>query len=74
MGLNAFNEIIEFAIRQAGADMTAWKDQIGSITSGKWADFVVLDGKVPAPIDESFRTLAVELTYFAGREVYAKTQ
>ena len=62
------------AYTQAGADMTPWKDQIGSITSGKWADFVVLDDKVPVPMDESFRTLAVELTYFAGREVYARAQ
>jgi len=60
------------AYTQAGADMTAWKDQIGSITPGKWADFVVLDGKVPVPMDESFRKLAVESTFFAGREVYAK--
>lgn len=60
------------AYTQAGADMTPWKNQIGSITTGKWADFVILDGKVPAPIDESFRSLAVDATYFAGREVYTK--
>jgi predicted amidohydrolase YtcJ len=60
------------AYTQAGADMTAWKNQIGSITPGKWADFVVLDGKVPATMDESFRKLSVDVTYFAGREVYAK--
>ena len=60
------------AYTQAGADMTPWKNQIGSITTGKWADFVILDGKVPAPIDESFRSLVVDATYFAGREVYTK--
>jgi len=67
----SFEETL-FAYTQAGANVTAWADEIGSITTGKWADFVVLDGKVPAPIDESFRTLAVEATYFAGRQVYAK--
>jgi len=67
----SFEEALH-AYTQAGADMTPWRDQIGSITAGKWADFVLLDGKIPAPIDESYRTLAVDATYFAGREVYAK--
>lgn len=60
------------AYTQAGADMTPWKEQIGSITAGKWADFVILDGNVPVPMDASVRNLAVEATYFAGREVYAR--
>ena len=58
----------------AGASVTAWGDEIGSITPGKWADFVVLNGKVPQPMDLSFRNLVVDLTYFAGREVYAKPE
>ena len=62
------------AYTQSGANITPWKDEIGSITVGKWADFVVLDGTVPAPMNESFRYLSVELTYFAGREVYAKPE
>lgn len=60
------------AYTQSGANITQWKDEIGSITVGKWADFVVLDGAVPAPMNESFRDISVESTYFAGREVYAK--
>lgn len=61
------------AYTRAGASITKWKDEIGSITVGKWADFVVLDGKVPAPMDEQiFRNLSVGKTYFAGREVYSK--
>ena len=63
-----------FAYTQAGANMTPWKNDIGSITTGKWADFVVLNGKVPEPMDISFRNLVVDLTYFAGREVYANPQ
>lgn len=62
------------AYTQAGADMTPWKDQIGSISEGKWADFVILDARVPSPVDESFRMLGVDATYFAGRLVYAKPQ
>ena len=60
------------AYTNAGAGITAWADEIGSITPGKWADFVLLDGRVPEPMDVSFRNLVVERTYFAGREVYAK--
>lgn len=62
------------AYTQAGADMTPWKDEIGSIATGKWADFVILDGIVPQPMNESFRDLAVESTYFAGREVFSKSE
>ena len=62
------------AYTQAGANLTPWKDEIGSITTGKWADFVVLNGKVPEPMDISFRNLVVDRTYFAGREVYANPQ
>lgn len=69
----SFEEAL-MAYTQAGANITPWKDEIGSISVGKWADFVVLDGKVPAPIDPSFRDLSVEATYFAGRQVYAKTE
>lgn len=61
------------AYTQSGANITPWKDEIGSISVGKWADFVMLDGMVPAPMNEEvFRNLAVDATYFAGREVYAK--
>ena len=60
------------AYTQAAADITEWKDEIGSITPGKWADFVVLSGKVPEPMSSSFRNLVVDRTFFAGREVYAR--
>lgn len=60
------------AYTQAAADITPWGDQIGSISVGKWADFVVFSGPVPEPLDASFRTLAVHATYLAGREVYLR--
>ncbi|EED30463.1 amidohydrolase 3 [gamma proteobacterium NOR5-3] len=60
------------AYTQAGANITPWKDEIGSISVGKWADFVILSGKVPEPMNASFKKLVVDYTYFAGREVYAK--
>ena len=58
------------AYTRAGADITPWKDEIGSISVGKWADFVVLTGAVPTPMDNSFRALAVDQTFMAGRQVY----
>ena len=67
----SFDEALR-AYTQTGADITQWKDEVGSISVGKWADFVVLDAKVPQPMNESFRALGVDATYFAGREVYAK--
>ncbi|MDA0681081.1 MAG: amidohydrolase [Proteobacteria bacterium] len=69
----SFEEALH-AYTQAGADVTQWKDQLGSITPGKWADFVVLDGSVPVPMNDSFRKLSVDSTYFAGREVYGRPQ
>ncbi len=56
----------------AGASITPWKDEIGSITPGKWADFVILDGKVARPLDNSFRSIKVQQTFFAGDEVYRR--
>jgi predicted amidohydrolase YtcJ len=60
------------AYTQSGADITKWKDEIGSISVGKWADFVLLDGSVPVPMGVSFRNLSVEATYLAGKKVYSK--
>lgn len=68
----SFEEALH-AYTQAGANVTPWKDQVGSITVGKWADFVLLDGTVPKPMHERFRTLGVDATYFAGRKVYDRT-
>jgi predicted amidohydrolase YtcJ len=61
-----------FAYTQAGADMTPWTKEIGSITSGKWADFVILDAKLPTPLDRSIRQRHVQATYLAGKPVYEK--
>lgn len=69
----SFEEALQ-AYTLAGASITAWAEEIGSITPGKWADFVILDGRVPVPMDISFRNLVVDATYFAGREVYSKPQ
>ncbi len=61
-----------FAYTQAGADMTPWATEIGSIAPGKWADFVLIDGKLATPLDRSIRQRAVRATYLAGKAVYEK--
>lgn len=59
---------------QAGADMTSWSDRIGSISVGKWADFVLLDARLPDPVPTDIADRQVAATYFAGRQVYPKQQ
>jgi len=65
----SFDEAL-YAYTQAGADMAGWGEQIGSIQAGKWADFVVLDGRLPVPLDASIRARAVQATYLGGKLVY----
>jgi predicted amidohydrolase YtcJ len=72
MTLN-FDEAL-YAYTQAGANMTPWADQIGSISVGKYADFVILDGAIPTPVDRSLLQRRVSLTFLAGEEVYAAGQ
>jgi predicted amidohydrolase YtcJ len=59
-----------YGYTQAGANMTSWSDQIGSISVGKWADFVILDEKLPADVDRALENRQVAATYLAGNRVY----
>ena len=59
-----------YGYTQAGANMTSWSDQIGSISVGKWADFVILDEKLPADVDRALENRQVAATYLAGKRVY----
>jgi hypothetical protein len=67
----SFDEAL-YAYTQAGANMTPWAKEVGSITAGKWADFVVLDAKLPTPLDRSIRQRHVRATYLAGKPVFEK--
>ncbi len=58
------------AYTQSGADMTAWSNEIGSVTPGKWADFVLFDQKIQVPVQRSIRDRKVMATYLAGEKVY----
>ena len=59
-----------YSYTQAGANVTSWADQIGSISIGKWADFVILDRKLPKEVDREIESAAVKATYLAGQQVY----
>ena len=60
-----------YAYTQVGADLAGWGDQIGSISVGKWADFVVLDGTLNDPVGRELKQRNVAKTYFAGRKVFS---
>ena len=60
-----------YAYTQVGADLAGWGDQIGSISVGKWADFVVLDGALNDPVGRELKQRKVATTYFAGRKVFS---
>jgi predicted amidohydrolase YtcJ len=47
--------------------------QIGSLTPGKQADFIVLDRDVFTVDNKALSDTQVLQTWFAGREVYAPT-
>lgn len=59
-----------YAYTQGPASVTKWGNEIGSISVGKWADFVVVDGKIAEPLTKDIYHRNVQQTYFAGREVY----
>lgn len=59
-----------YGYTQAGADMTGWGSEIGSISEGKWADFVMLDGRLATPLDRTIRERSVARTFLAGTRVY----
>ena len=54
----------------AAGDQGALALQLGSITPGKWADFVVLDRDIMAVAPEQLRTTGVLATYLEGEVVY----
>jgi hypothetical protein len=59
-----------YGYTQAGANMTSWSDEIGSISIGKWADFVILDEQLPDNIGRALENRQVTATYLAGKRVY----
>ena len=61
-----------YAYTQVGADLAGWGDQIGSISVGKYADFVILDQTLSKPVGRELKTTTVAKTYFAGQLVFSK--
>ncbi len=65
-------EIALDAFTQAPADAAGWGGEIGSITPGKRADFVILDGPVPDPPDRRLLDLAVRSTFVGGQATFTR--
>ena len=61
-----------YAYTQVGADLAGWGDQIGSISAGKYADFVILDQTLSNPVGRELKATIVAKTYFAGQLVFSK--
>ena len=59
-----------YGYTQAPANITRWKDAIGSISVGKWAYFVILNQTLPAAGLRDLSSVPVQATYFAGRAAY----
>lgn len=54
----------------APAAASGWDAHTGSITTGKWADFVVLSEPVPDPPDRSLLDIRVDSTWLGGAITY----
>ena len=61
-----------YAYTQVGADLAGWGDQIGSISVGKYADFIILDLTLSTPVGRELKSTTVAKTYFAGQLVFSK--
>lgn len=59
------------AYTQTGATYAGWGDAVGSISVGKWADLVLLDGRLEPTDAQTVRSAAVERTWLGGRPIYA---
>ena len=59
-----------YAYTQANADLSAWGDEIGSLSVGKWADFVVLDGTLGDAPGRELLEREVAETWLAGQRVH----
>ncbi|WP_096911345.1 MULTISPECIES: amidohydrolase [Acinetobacter] len=59
-----------YAYTQAPANVAGWGNEIGSISVGKWADFVVLQGALQTPLNKDIKDWKVAQTWFAGEKVY----
>ena len=68
-GTLSFDETLH-AYTQGAADLTSWSDQVGSISAGKFADFVMLDQRLAEPVDRTIEDRSVAATYLGGRQVY----
>lgn len=55
-----------------GAFLNREEDRKGTLTPGKWADFIVLDENPLAVADEDLLQMTTRATYLAGRQVYAR--
>ncbi|WGL99892.1 amidohydrolase (plasmid) [Arsenophonus sp. aPb] len=66
-----FDEAL-YAYTQEPANIAGWGDKTGSISVGKFADFVILDKKIDKKTPINISNIKVDQTWFAGEKVYQK--
>lgn len=66
-------ETLFYAYTLNAARTIGLEKQIGSLSAGKQADFIVLDRDVFTVDNKALNDTKVLQTWFAGREVYAPT-
>ncbi|BCX73240.1 hypothetical protein TOL5_14400 [Acinetobacter sp. Tol 5] len=59
-----------YAYTQAPANIAGWGNEIGSISVGKWADFLILQDTLKLPLNKNIRDWKVIQTWFAGQKVF----
>jgi predicted amidohydrolase YtcJ len=65
-------ETLFYAYTQNAARTLGLEQQIGSLTAGKQADFIVLDRDVFTVDEKALHETQVLQTWFAGREIYSR--
>ncbi|MEM1231017.1 MAG: amidohydrolase [Pseudomonadota bacterium] len=58
------------AYTQAPANASGWGEELGSLSVGKWADFIVLDRSLADPVTPALRDAQVQSTWIAGQPVF----
>lgn len=59
-----------YAYTQASANVAGWGNEIGSISVGKWADFIILQDTMRTPLNKNIKDWKVTQTWFSGKKVY----
>ena len=61
-----------YGLTMAGAIQSGWDEHVGSISEGKFADFVMIDGTFETPLQAAVKNMDVAATYLGGKRIYSQ--